>query len=197
MDYYGINAMNDTNTNILEPTEHLDLYRKFKSQEDFEQYVFNNSVIMIMDIFDVRVNYYSVDEHRQYDQQDYDYNHNLSRHFIAVYCEELSLIVYVLKGLIQSEANVSCIANAYRIYRKRNTQLDDDKPLSLDNYLDTDFYTIRDKACNENIVLYPVKPDTVLFEKLTSFFVNGPIETDNKSLVGDYKQAFRDIFIET
>jgi hypothetical protein len=212
MDYYGIDAMNKTNNSedpretIKNRSSSMDLYsvsdsdsdshRKFSSFNEFEQYVCNNSVIMIMDVFDVRVNYYSVDEHRQYDQQDYDYNHNLSRHFIAVYCEELSLIVYVLKGLIQSKANVSCIANAYRIYKKRNTQFDNEKSLSLDNCLVTDFYEIKDEEYGENIVLYPVKPNTVLFDKLTSFFVNGPIEVDNKSLAGDYMRIFRDIFVE-
>lgn len=170
---------------------------RIQTKEDLRYCLMNSSLVMVLDMIDIRVYHFPIEI---YDNENHllsDYNDALSEQYIMVYCPEFSLIVFVLKGLIQSECNHSVLALAYKVFNNGKTM---DNSLNGNGAvkMNTDFYEIMDRDTGNQITIYQVKQNTVLFDKLGEYFMKNSvniIDGTNRLWASNRKQ-FREIFVE-
>lgn len=172
---------------------------RIQTKEDLLYCLANSSLVMVIDLMDIRVYHYPIEIYDNENHLSSEYNDALSEQYVLVYCPEFSLIVFVLKGLIQSECNYSVLALAYKVFNNGKTM---DKSLdgngTVKIKMNTDFYEIMDRDTGNQITIYQVKQNTVLFDKLGEYFMKNNvniIDGTNRLWASNRKQ-FREIFVE-
>lgn len=172
---------------------------RIQTKEDLRYCLANSSLVMVIDLMDISVYHYPIEIYDNDNHSSSEYNDALSEQYVLVYCPEFSLIVFVLKGLIQSECNHSVLALAYKVYNNGKTM---DKSLDgnggVKMKMNTDFYEIVDRDTGNQITIYQVKQNTVLFDKLGEYFMKNNvniIDGTNRLWASNRKQ-FREIFVE-
>jgi hypothetical protein len=174
-------------------------FARIQTKEDLLYCLANSSLVMVMDLMDIRVHHFPIEVYDNNNHLSSEYNDALSEQYVLVYCPEFSLIVFVLKGLIQSECNHSVLALAYKVYNNGKTM---DKSLDgngrVKMKMNTDFYEIMDRDTSNQITIYQVKQNTVLFDKMGEYFMKNNvniIDGTNRLWASNRKQ-FREIFVE-
>ena len=163
------------------------MFEHFQDFQDFQDSLYSARLIVSIELTGVYV-YRRFSEPFEGEAMCPDLNTWSHKSYVVVYSSELSMVVFILKGFLLTESNVSPFAVSYRNF------ISGEKGETSSN---TGFGSLTHIIFQDTFVYhtYTLKPCTLLFENVLQFFIQSGVNICGSDLMLQ-RHDFRKLFIE-